>query len=145
MWDLHELARKPRAGWDLKEVRSLWERGGFGAAAAQCRGTSPQALGNSLSAGGSLVVALLQLLPRPWVSAICKFCGINKPSLCPEFLLFWLILRRDQHCFVLDDGEPTKTSRASRVLIWGLPAEISALGGELLFRGRLGQGFWRRK
>lgn len=79
-----------------------WEGEGRGRAWScqlqQCRGASPQALGNSLSAGGSLMVALLQLLPHPRLSAACKSCGISKPSSCPKLLLFWLILRRDQHC-----------------------------------------------
>lgn len=89
VWDLHGLARKPRAGRDLKAVWEAWEGGeGAGALAAQCRGASPQALENSFSAGGSLVVALLQLLPHPWISAVCKLCGINKPSSCTELVLF---------------------------------------------------------
>lgn len=55
---------------------------------AQRRGASPQALGNSLSAAGSLMLALLQLLPLSWLSAVCRLCGINKPSSCPELVVF---------------------------------------------------------
>lgn len=90
VWDLHELARKPRAGRDLKEgEEAVGEGRGLELPAAQSRGTSPQAPGSSLSAGGSLLtVALLQLLPHPRLSAVCRSCGINKPSSCPELLLF---------------------------------------------------------
>lgn len=64
-------------------------KGGEGTGVAGCtvQRTLPQALGNSPSAGGSLTVALLQLLPHPWLSALCKLWH-QQTLLVSKLLLF---------------------------------------------------------
>lgn len=115
------------------ETWKSWEacEGGEGAGAAGCtmqRHLSPSSRKFPLCwwepHGGTSAAAAL-----PLAFCCCRLCGINKPSLSPELLLFWLILRRDQHGFVLDDDEPEKAPCATQMLSWGLPTGISAVGG----------------
>lgn len=105
--------------------------------AAPCRGTSPKAPENSLSAGGSLMVAA--------AASPLDFCCLqvvwHQQTLLVSGITSVLILRRDQHCFVLDDDEPSKTLCATWLLSWGLPAGISAEGGSCCVKSDLGRGF----